>query len=315
MATYTHSVNDEGVAVGRDMMFANGAGFASEPKTAEEAIAAAGLDWTVAARRAGYVDADGIFHESKIGKRAIVRTDTGADLGYVGVRYEPIQNSDMFSFANHLVDDFGAKFESAWHMYGGQRVGLAMVFPEMINIGGNDPYNSYLLMTGRHDGTGSVIAAVTDVRLRCTNMLNIALRNASNVFKIKHTANAASRVAAAREALEVTFKYNGVFEAEMQALIQQSLTDEAFKAITTKLLTAQNYGSTEKKVEAMLDLRHNSPTLQDEYRQTSYGALQALTEWTDWGQSYKTPQHRTHDLLDGRVLKLKTAAAKAYSTV
>jgi hypothetical protein len=62
--------------------------------------------------------------------------------------------------------------------------------PEVIKIGRKDVIEEYIFLTTSHDGSGSIMAAFTPVRIVCNNTLNAALRNNSNAVFIKHTANA-----------------------------------------------------------------------------------------------------------------------------
>jgi phage/plasmid-like protein (TIGR03299 family) len=299
---------------GRSMIFAGGVGVATpNAKTAAEAMAAGGLDWKVELRDAGYSDGNG-FRRSTIGRKAVVRVnedgDAVTDFGYVGRKYTLIQNAEMFDFCDRLVDDYGAKYEAAWSLYGGQEVGLTMVFPDTVMVGGVDPHGKYLLLRARHDGTGSVKLVTTKVRLYCTNMLNTAARGATNRLSIAHLSNATQKIAAARDALEVTFKHDEAFSAEMEAMVTQYQSDEAFKAIAQRLLADARFGGVEAKADAMVSLRASSPTLQDEFRTTAYGSLQAVTEWTDWSRETKSAQGRVIDLLDGRVKRIKEQAVE-----
>src|SRR5690606_19680634 len=45
-----------------------------------------------------------------------------------------------------------------------------------------------------HDGSGSITAAFTPVRIVCQNTLNASLRNMTNVVRIKHTSGAKQRI-------------------------------------------------------------------------------------------------------------------------
>lgn len=297
------------------MIFKGGVGVATpEAKTAAQAMVEGGLDWKVELRDAGFSVGDGKFQASKIGRKAVVRIeDDGTpvqDFGYVGRKYTIVQNAEMFDFCDYLVDDYGAKYEAAWSLYGGQEVGLTMRFPDTVKIGGVDEHGKYLLLRARHDGTGSVKVMTTKVRLGCTNMLNYASQAAKSTFRIAHLANATQKIAAARETLEVTFKNDEAFAAEMEAMVTKFQSDEEFGRIAAQLLKDARFGGVEAKVSAITTLRRESDTLPDEFRQTAYGSLQAVTEWTDWGRQSKSAQGHVVDLLDGRVKRIKEQAVE-----
>lgn len=301
---------------GADRTLLEGVGvMCDEAVTAAEAIEQGGLDWRVELRDAGYRVNGGVFKASQIGRKAIVRLDDQgdpvADLGYVGRKYNPIQNREMFEWCDHLVHGAGASYESAWSLYDGQVVGLTMRFPDHVMVGGEDPYAKYLLVRADHTGRGSMIAAVTMVRLHCTNMINVAIRNAERVHRVRHLGNTASKMQAARESLQVTLRYVDEFESEMQRLIEQTISfDEAHDTVKD-LLAAQRWGGVAQKANEVMQLVTESPTIQDDLRGTKYGLLQGLAEWTDWGRPVRTSQSNAVDLLDGRVRRVKDAAMAA----
>lgn len=285
--------------------------------TAAEAIERAELDWTTKLVDAGYRVRGGVFSASKIGRKAIVRVDKNDDIvtdfGYVGQRFVPIQNTEIFDWCDKLVDDSGANYESAFSMYGGQQVGLTMRFPDTVQVGGEDPHVKYLLVSTRHDGTGSMTAAVTMVRMYCTNMLNVALRKADDRIRIPHLANASKKIAAARDSLQLTFKYVDEFEKEMESLIQRTIDEDTADAIIKEVLGKNRYGGLEAKSSAIRTLARESTTIQDEFRGTRYGLLQAATEWMDWGRVAKTPHGAAVSALDGVVRKTKGQLLEALA--
>jgi hypothetical protein len=72
------------------------------PATAREAIEFAGLNYTVVKKP--LKEAVDLGQPGSVPDRwATVRTDTGAVLGIVDDRYEPVQNRDAFKFFDNLV--------------------------------------------------------------------------------------------------------------------------------------------------------------------------------------------------------------------
>lgn len=277
-------------------------------KTAGEALEAAGMNWKVELRDAGYRVRGGVFKQSQDGHRAVVKVVDGEAtdcFGFVGRKYTPIQNDDMFTWCDRLVDDAGANYESAWTMYGGREVGLTMRFPEQIMIGGEDPVNKYLLLRGRHDGTGSVTAQVTAVQLFCTNMLNVASRKAESTVRIRHLTGATGKLAAARETLKVTFQYMDAMQAELEAMTQRTIAEDYAKQIVDEVLADHKFGGREAKVSRIIQLGNESETLVPNFRGTRYGLFHGVTEWLDWERQSKTPHGALVDALDGRVRRVK----------
>lgn len=178
--------------------------------TSEEAIKLAGLDYEVKktplfTKVSGMtISEEGIPTLAEIEKEipqafATVRTDTKDVLGLVGKDYNIIQNREVFNFFDCLTQDknSGITYETAGALGNGERVFLTARLPEPMKIGGRDIIENYIFMYTSHDGSGSVTASFTPIRIVCNNTLNAALRMAkqsSNVVRIRHTQNAKKRM-------------------------------------------------------------------------------------------------------------------------
>lgn len=222
----------------------------------------------------------------------VVRTnpfDAGSDvLATVGERYTVVQNEDLFAFGDAILDG-GASWESAGSIKNGRKVFGSLVLPREIVLdpeGAADTTVTYLLVNTSHDGSVAVQASITPVRVVCQNTLNFALRGAKQTYKIRHTQTVGGRVAAAREALGIAYKYVDAFEKEAQALYAQSMTDATFNEIVLALYPkpdADVKGALtkwENKVDTINTI-YTSPTCAN-IKGTAWGAVNALTERLDW---------------------------------
>jgi phage/plasmid-like protein (TIGR03299 family) len=220
--------------------------------------------------------------------------DGGTDvLSVVGSRYKVIQNEDLFAFADNVLDNDAAKWESAGAIKKGKVVFGSLDVPRTMVLdpqGANDQTKLYLIVWTSHDGSVAVQAAITPVRVVCQNTLNLAMRTAKQSFKIRHTQTADGRIAAAREALGLTFQYADEFEKQAQELFAQSVTDKQFSDLIRNLYPKPELdknGSIKKwesKVVLIDDLYHNSPT-NATIKGTAWGAFNALTERLDYYRS------------------------------
>lgn len=216
------------------------------PTCIDEAINAAGLSWRVdkvplfyqdtifatdGTSETGYFQAEGAW--------ATKRSDTGEILGIVGERYNPLQNVDLFEFAEAILNVSSngdpAKWETAGALAGGKRVWTLLKLPKDFRVGkaDQDIVASYMLVTTSHDGSLAFSALITPVRVVCQNTLSAALRNNSGVFRTKHTQSISRRMDEARIAMGMSTKYFEEFESVANAL--------ASKQVDT--LTAQGYFS------------------------------------------------------------------------
>lgn len=208
-------------------------------------------------------------------------------LGVVGDRYQVTQNEELAGLLDNLVDESGAKFETAGALNGGKQVFITMKLPGSIRIGGVDPVDNYLAVTSGHDGNSSITMMVTPVRIVCQNTMNLAFKQASNSFRVKHT-KGASRILLqqAREALDFSFNYLDGFQQQAEQLINTTLTQSQFEQIIAKEFGAPEGAPAATQTRAITKLDQMADLFSDAFtqegvRNTAWAGLNALTEWND----------------------------------
>ncbi|UMO76194.1 hypothetical protein SEA_TOMAS_258 [Streptomyces phage Tomas] len=217
-------------------------------------------------------------------------------LGIVAERYKVVQNEELFAFGDGILAG-GGTWETAGSIKDGTQVFGSLKIGREIKVGDDDVTNLYLLVNTSHDGSTAVQASVTPVRVVCQNTLNFALRNGvKQQFKMRHTQTIEGRMAAAREALNISFAYADEFEKEMNELFKVSCTKDQFDKIIGEL-----YARPEKDVKGSMvkwetkrDLlmgiftdTGDGPKTTQSLAGTMAGALNALTERIDW---YRMPR-------------------------
>jgi phage/plasmid-like protein (TIGR03299 family) len=223
--------------------------------TSEEAILAAGLNYEV-----HKVDMYADFRELPITNNpdvdkqrgqvvpnifATVRTDTRQVLGYVGNRYEIVQNSQAFDFVDNIVGSKEAIFETAGALGNGERIFLTAKLPSNIRIKATDDIiEMYFLFTSSHDGSGLITAGLTPVRVVCNNTLQVALRNLSNKLTLKHTKNVHERLKLGRELMGLYKAYNLEFSETLSHLATIPVTDEIITSVVQDII----FTDAEKKI-------------------------------------------------------------------
>jgi phage/plasmid-like protein (TIGR03299 family) len=258
--------------------------------TAEDALVTAHLDnWNV--RKVPDVAlVEGEFVASA-GRSRVVRTHpfTGKPdvLGWVSDEYGILSNEDAFAFLDVFGEMGGAKFETAGSISDGRRVFMTMRMPTELLIGGMDPVETYILFTTTHDGNGSAEGLIVPNRVVCRNTLDLAMGSAIRRVRIRHTSNAAQRMQQAAEVLSATEGYVGNFRAAAERLATQQLTLTDVDLFLDKLFPAASDAKAattmaENKRDMVRALVLNSPTIQDEFRLTGWGVLNAAAEYQDW---------------------------------
>ncbi|OPZ30038.1 MAG: hypothetical protein BWZ02_00869 [Lentisphaerae bacterium ADurb.BinA184] len=179
----------------------------NSPPTAEEAIKAAGLDWTVARAPLFYhesVEQTGVVR----GHYAIVPTEGWTKrerpvFGVVTEQYQPLQNVEAFSFFDPLIDGGQATYETAGALGEGERVWvLTKLAGDGIRVGrgGEDAVGRYLLLSNSHDGRSAVQVKFTPIRVVCNNTLTLALKRGP-CLKVEHTREMKRRLELAKQLL------------------------------------------------------------------------------------------------------------------
>ena len=218
-------------------------------------------------------------------------------LGVVGERYVPLQNEDLFSFGDNLLDG-GGRWETAGSIKGGRQVFGSIALADSITLDPNgraDKIDNYLLINTSHDGSIAIQASITPVRVVCANTLNLALssfkgKNASKQsFKIRHTSTAEGKIAVAREALGLAHKYIDEFSVMANAMIEKEITKSQFDKIVELAYPApeKDAKGSFKKYDDKIDLLNSIYVGQfnDTISGTAWGAYNALTERLDWYRS------------------------------
>jgi phage/plasmid-like protein (TIGR03299 family) len=218
-------------------------------------------------------------------------------LGVVGQRYVPLQNEDLFSFGDNILDG-GGRWETAGSLRGGRVVfgSLALERETVLDPEGvADKVKTYLLINTSHDGSIAIQASITPVRVVCANTLNLALgsikkkNGVKQSFKIRHTQTAEGKIQIARETLGLANKYMDEFDKMAHAMIQTEVDAKMFNDI---ILAA--YPKPEKDAKGALKKWENKVDLiNDIYTGefngmiagNAWGAFNALTERIDWYRS------------------------------
>lgn len=194
--------------------------------TAEEALSAARLGgWNVRKLilTARELTPEGVssFDVERFYATARTHPVTGGTdiLGVVGETYRPVQNEENCEILNAISDEAGAHFETAGSLYGGRQVFVTMKLPQGMLLNGQDALDLYIAALNSHDGSTAFRLLITPVRVVCANTQAMAISAAKTSFSIRHTETAKGRIAEARRALGLTWKYLEEFQAVQERLV------------------------------------------------------------------------------------------------
>jgi phage/plasmid-like protein (TIGR03299 family) len=304
--------------------------------TSEEAIRFAGLDYEVIktplftqgramtiGNEGEIVEPDNIVLPNHF---ATLRTDTNHAFGVVGKDYQIVQNREAFSFFDAIVGGGeGIRYETAGALGNGERIFITAKLPDYIRVGnGDDITEKYIFLTTSHDGTGSITAAFTPIRIVCQNTLNASLHNMSNVVRIKHTAGAKERLENAHKIMglanSLTTQLEGVFnqwakvrinDREVRKLIQLAMCPNK-ETLDLLQKGAEDEVSTVFKntVEDAFSYAMMSDSQQMETTKgTLFGAYNAVTGYYQNVRTYKDDETKLQNLILGGTAQQKSQKA------
>jgi len=218
-------------------------------------------------------------------------------LGIVGERYVPLQNEDLFSFGDNILDG-GGRWETAGAIKGGRVVfgSLALERETILDpTGVADKVKTYLLINTSHDGSIAIQASITPVRVVCANTLNLALNQkkkkngVKQSFKIRHTQTAEGKIQIARETLGMANAYMDEFDIMAKAMIEKEVSAKQFNDIILAAYAKPDKDTkgAVKKWENKVDIINDIYTgeFNGMIAGNAWGAFNALTERLDWYRS------------------------------
>lgn len=261
-----------------------------EPPTLDEAIVAAGLDWEVTTEplfAAGGEKAPALMTR---------RSSDKSILGVVGTSYEPLQNSDAFSFFTPFIDTKEAAIECAGSLRQGKRVFvLAKINRDPLTIKGNDVVEKYILLSNSHDGTMAVRVGFSPIRVVCANTLAMAHNSdASKLIRVRHTGRIVSNLDKIRETMNLADQQFEATAEQYRLLASREINgadlDKYIKLVfaTKKQITEAegnivDIGAGSRVRESIVRLFENGRGQNlPETRRTLFSAYNAVTEYVQY---------------------------------
>lgn len=240
---------------------------------------------------------------------ATLRNDTNEVFGVVGSQYEIIQNVEAFNFFDNIVGEGAAIYETAGALGIGQKIFVSAKMPnDIIRINGSDDITEmYVVLTSSHDGSGSIVAMVTPIRVVCQNTLNAALKDSTNKVKIRHTKNAHIALEQAHEVLGITHVLKQELSDCFNALAKKKITDAKVDELVSAIFAGG--GKKDEESTRILNIRngvfeaYESGAGQKGIRGTAWGLYNGITNYLDHKKEYKNESSMFDSLMGGESFK------------
>jgi len=309
------------------------AGVAVNATSAAYAAEQAGLNWTVKLTDIqSYVTNQVSDYESVTdyypitNRKAVLRLgDENKVIGVVGHKYKVVQNMEVFSALDTLVDSGDARYAAAGEYNGGASVWMVLEIPKGIEVA-NDPHAAFLLVRTSHDGSASVAIKPIIERLFCSNQINGLISNKrynSYTYKMKHTSNSKLSVDDIRNIIKLTYDAVDEYQITADTLLGIQKSHKEARNFFEKVWTLPaevanspyhllNQGQKRQHTiatsarERAYDIYTESPT-QENIRGTAFGLWQAVIEYADH-YAGTNDNRRAVNALSGNSDKVKTKA-------
>ena len=259
---------------------------------------------------------------------ATIRTDTRQILGSVGSDYTVVNNQEAFEFFDEIVGSKDAIYETAGALGRGETIFITAKIPTQIVLGedNSDNVDRYIVLSNTHDGSRSLEAFITTIRVVCNNTLAAARNSAQCRFRIRHTKNVKDRVADARQILGLEQKLITAFANNASKFVSIKMSHEDTVGFLADMyLTKDEFADlsrTDKLINVVSTKKYNQmseiyghiqigpgqklPTAQG----TLWGVYNGIASFYQNGKSYNSQTDKMNNLFYGTAYNQIT---KAYA--
>jgi len=311
------------------------AGTAVNAGSASEAARQAGLDWNVMLADMEAIvsnkvnEYETVTDHYPVPKRQAVlklgKDNTNEVIGVVGDKYKIVQNMEVFSALDTLVDSGDARYTAAGEYNNGANIWMVMELPTGVQVA-NDPHTAYLLVQSSHDGSCAVRIRPIIERLFCANQISRIIKGKHTndyTYVMKHTTNSVLSVSDIRNITQLTYSSIQEYEEVAGVLLQRKVDERQVKSIFKKVWALPStveetpehllsQGEKRQRTialtgrESAWNIYNQSPT-QENIRGTAFGVWQAVIEHADHHASGGADR-RAVATISGRNDKIKNKA-------
>lgn len=276
-----------------------------EVNSAHDLMVKANLDWEVTLENVFINETDPIEVPDRY---ATVKWIDGRiePLAVVGSRYKVLQNSEIFSCLDDIVNNSDARYGAAGELKGGNVVWATIELPANVTVG-DDPHNAYVIARTSHDGSMPFQMTPVVNRLSCTNQINAAMMSGKAkgiYYRVKHSPNSSINPDDIRKAFKIMNEDVQKYATVSSYLRSIEFSNAEFKNFVNRvyplpskiefspyeMLSAGERTSktrAERSRASALNVWIGETHTQDNIKGTKFGAFQAIVEATDhFSKSY-----------------------------
>jgi phage/plasmid-like protein (TIGR03299 family) len=231
------------------------------------------------------------------GRAFIVRSDTGAALGYVSGEgetqgYQIVQPRDVLDwFQRYIAVDDRFQLDVAGSLDGGKRIWATAIYRDPLQIAG-EKHLARVFMSTAFDASQATINQATMTRGVCQNTVRIVHADTRAQIKTRHSTRFdAAKVGKELSQLAQGFaNYKAIGDAMAQVEMSAQQVSEFFKTCLEIPFDAKPDDISSRKFNQFKDLSkaYTTSVAEGAARNTPWAALQAVTRYVDHDRSVQT---------------------------
>jgi phage/plasmid-like protein (TIGR03299 family) len=245
-------------------------------RSAEEALVKSGLDWSV--EQSELISANGLDVNSH---KVLFRGSDRHVLGVVGKDYEIIQNSSAFAFFDVIADRYGASYETAGIIKNGRKIFLQAKLGKSFDAVPGDTVDCYITLLTAHDGSSSLQAFLTPIRLYCQNQLIRAIKSATTNIRIKHTADAEGRIQDAMSVFRMSTEAFNVFKEKARYLARKIVDKQMVERFLAEMVETDSTRAKNQR-QKLVELFENGRGNNTGKTKSAWQLYNSVTEFVDY---------------------------------
>lgn len=242
------------------------------------------LNWTVSHKPVYFLGADN--QPVPVTERvAVVRDDNGEFLGTVSPNYETVQNSQLLSLINPMVEEGVLTVENVGYLSKGAKVFAQARIAEEYQVLG-ETYRGYITLLNGHVGNSSVAIGPSNVRVVCGNSFAMSYKQIGEKFR--HSLGVNERVLSSTAVLDYVNNAMAKYAEYAEQLATTPCSSQQFRAALEAIYERPEEKLRRSFVDQLNYLFYSGAGNEG---RTFYDALNAVTDYNS-NRSRKTSAGR-----------------------
>lgn len=248
-------------------------------KTVREILEDHGLDWNVTSKKTYFYNSITKKNEAIPNLRVNVRDSDQRILGTVSDKYSILQNREAFDFVNSITK-FNMELLKVGELNYGAKVWMVGKFADTSILG--DTISPYIVFMNSHDGSESVKACFTPVRVVCSNAMSFAMRSSYRSWSARHIGDLDDKMSAAHDIFDQYTSYIDDLKETAETFSKIKVSEDEFINVLD-LLYPSKEGYSDRKIRNQQFSRDQIIRAYNEedlfnHKGTAWGVLQAVAD-------------------------------------